>query len=154
MASQSDYIKYKKLNHVISVDVSSNFLPVLNSQDYSDYKEYVLENTITNSKIINRRLTPSTTQVVLDMDKNKASVQNMGTSLSNCPNFLLCNNTNLRSNRVPLSNVYSNPTPQPLNWDQKKSILDKNISKLCTFIKNSKNPPIKTQLWNLAVKNA
>jgi len=152
--SQSDYIKYKKITTKLAIDKTNDLPPVLNSQDYSDYKEYVLENTITNSKIINRRLIPSTTQVVLDMDKNKALVQNMGTSLSNCPNFLLCNNTNLRSNRVPLSNVFSNPTPQPLNWDQKKSNLDKNISKLCTFIKNSKNPPIKTQLWNLAVKNA
>ena len=121
MASQSDYIKYKKLNHVISVDASSNFLPVLNSQDYSDYKEFVLENTISNSKTIYRRITPSTTQVVLDMDKNKSAVQNMGTSITNCPSFLMCNSTNKRPYRVPMSAAYFTPTPQPLNWQQTKN---------------------------------
>jgi hypothetical protein len=119
--SQSDYIKYKKINTVLSVDASTNFLPVLNSQDYSDYKEFVLENTIQNSKTIFGRITPSISQVVLGMDKKKTLVQNMGTTLTNCPSFLLCNNTNKRLNRVPLSTVYSNPTPQPLNWMQTKN---------------------------------
>jgi len=120
MASQSDYIKYKKLNNVISVDASSNFLPVLNSQDYSDYKEFVLENTIANSKTIYRRITPSTTQVVLNMDKKKSLVQNMGTSKTNCPSFLMCD-TNKRPYRVNMSDVYFTPTPQPLNWQQTKN---------------------------------
>uniref|UniRef100_A0A6C0JNJ3 Uncharacterized protein n=1 Tax=viral metagenome TaxID=1070528 RepID=A0A6C0JNJ3_9ZZZZ len=119
--SQSDYIKYKKINTVLSVDASTNFLPVLNSQEYSDYKEFVLENTIQNSKTIFGRITPSISQVVLGMDKKKTLVQNMGTTLTNCPSFLLCNNTNKRLNRVPLSTVYSNPTPQPLNWMQTKN---------------------------------
>ena len=121
MASQSDYIKYKKVNHVISVDASNNFLPVLNSQDYSDYKEFVLENTVANSKTIYRRITPSTSQVVLDMDKTKSTVQNMGTSISNCPSFLMCNNTNTRPYRVKMSGVYFTPTPQPLSWMQMKN---------------------------------
>jgi hypothetical protein len=135
MASQSDYIKYKKLNHVISVDVSSNFLPVLNSQDYSDYKEFVLENTIANSKTIYRRITPSTAQVVLDMDKNKSTVQNMGTSTTVCPSFLMCNNTNKRPYRVNMSDVYFTPTPQPLSWMQTKNVSWKKTG--CKCILNS-----------------
>ena len=115
--SQSDYIKYKKVNTILAVDASTNFLPVLNSQDYSDYKEYVLENTVTNSKTIYRRITPSTTQVVLDMDKSLSYVQD----ISNCPSFLMCNNTNYRQYRVQMSNVYFTPTPQPLNWMQTKN---------------------------------
>jgi hypothetical protein len=67
--SQSDYIKYKKVNNILSVDASNNFLPVLNSQDYSDYKEFVLENTVINSKTIYRRITPDSQQIVLDMNK-------------------------------------------------------------------------------------
>jgi len=119
--SQSDYIKYKKVNTVLQLDASSNFLPVLNSQDYSDYKEFVLENTIANSKTIYRRITPSTTQVVLNMEKNKSLVQNMGTSKTNCPSFLMCNNTNTRPYRVNMSDVYFTPTPQPLSWMQTKN---------------------------------
>ena len=119
--SQSDYIKYKKINTVLQVDANDNFLPVLNSQEYSDYKEHVLENTIENSKTIYRRITPSTTQVVLDMDKRKSLVQNMGTLTTNCPSFIMCNGTNNRPYRVPMSDVYFTPTPQPLNWQQTKN---------------------------------
>jgi len=135
MASQSDYIKYKKLNHVISVDASSNFLPVLNSQDYSDYKEFVLENTVSNSKTIYRRITPSTSQVVLNMDKTKSLVQNMGTSITTCPSFLMCNGTNKRPYRVNMSDVYFTPTPQPLSWQQTKNASWKKTG--CKCILNS-----------------
>jgi hypothetical protein len=135
--SQSDYIKYKKITTKLAVDTKakSKLPPVLNSQDYSDYKEYVLENTVANSKTIYRRITPSTSQVVLNMEKNKALVEDMGTSLENCPSFLLCNNTNLRKNRVPLSGVYFTPTPQPLNWRQKKNAANQKTA--CKCILNS-----------------
>jgi hypothetical protein len=119
--SQSDYIKYKNITTRLSVDTNTKTPPVLNSQDYSDYKEYVLENTVQNSKTIYRRITPTNSQVVLNMDKNLSLVQNIGTSTSNCPSFLLCNNTNSRTNRIPLSTVYCKPTPKPLNWQQKKN---------------------------------
>jgi hypothetical protein len=140
--SQSDYIKYKKVNTVLQIDARTNFLPVLTSQDYSDYKEFVLENTVTNSKTIYRRITPSTKQVVLDIDKNKAQVQNMGTSLSNCPSFLLCNNTNTRPNRVQLSNVYFTPTPQPLNWMQTKNAPWKKTACKCILNRSKTNANI------------
>jgi len=135
--SQSDYIKYKKVSTVLSVDNRSTrnkLQPVLNSQEYSDYKEYVLENTILNSKTVYRRVVPSTLQVVLDMEKKKSVVQNMGTSLSNCPSFLLCKSTNLRKNRVPL--LGSRFTPQPLNWQQTKNASWKKTG--CNCILDSK----------------
>ena len=119
--SQSDYIKYKKVTTVLAVDMSNNFLPVLDSQKYSDYKEYVLENTVANSKIVYRRVVPSTTQIVLNMEKNKSAVQNMGTLTTVCPSFLLCKNTNKRTYREPMSSTYFTPTPQPLNWYQTKN---------------------------------
>jgi hypothetical protein len=118
--SQSDYIKYKRVTNVLAVDMSNNFTPVLNSQDYSDYKEYVLENTVVNNKLVYRRVVPSNTQIVLDMEKKKSSVQNMATSTRVCPSFLLCKNTNKRPYRVPLSSSYFTPTPQPLTWQQTK----------------------------------
>jgi hypothetical protein len=52
MASQSDFIKYKKVNTVLVLDASKNFAPVLNSQDYSNYRGFVLENTVPNTKTI------------------------------------------------------------------------------------------------------
>ena len=133
--SQSDYIKYKKVTSVLSIDMSKNFLPVLDSQNYSDYKEYVLENTVANSKIVYRRIVPSTVQVVLDMEKKKSNVQNMATSTTVCPSFLLCKNTNQRPYRVPMSTVYFTPTAQPINWQQTKNASWKKTA--CNCILNS-----------------
>jgi len=133
--SQSDYLKYKKISTTLIVDMSTNMLPILNSQDYSDYKEFVLENTVSNSKVIYRKITPINTQVVLGMDKNKTLVQNMGTLTSNCPSFLLCNNTNRRPNRVPIPGAFSVPTPQPLNWQKTKNA--SNLKTACKCILNS-----------------
>jgi len=59
----------------------------------------------------------------------------MGVDLSNCPSFLLCKNTNLRKNRLPLSSVYFTPTPQPLNWQQTKNASWKKTG--CKCILNS-----------------
>jgi len=133
--SQSDYIQYKKDFTVLSIDASLNFPPVLNSQNYTDYKGFVLENTVIESvnspkKIVYRTIQDSNNQIVFDMIKNKSKVENMGTNLQNCPSFLMCNNTNKRVNRVPLSNVYYTPTPQPENWEQTKGAHDINIGNL------------------------
>jgi hypothetical protein len=40
---------------------------------------------------------------------------------ANCPSFIMCNSTNNRPYRVPMSDVYFTPTPQPLNWQQTKN---------------------------------
>jgi len=140
--SQSDYIKYKKVTTVLIVDMSNNLPPVLNSQDYSNYKEYVLENTVANNKIVYRRVVPSTVQIVSDMEKNKAQVQNIGTSLSNCPSFLLCNNTNKRINRKKLPNVYFTPIPQPLNWFQRKNAVNQKTACKCILDSSKTNTNI------------
>lgn len=142
--SQSDYIKYKKVTTVLIVDMSNDLPPVLNSQDYSDYKEYVLENTVANNKIVYRRVVPSTVQIVSDMEKNKVQVQNMGTSLSNCPSFLLCNNTNKRINRELLPSVYFTPTPQPLNWFQRKNAANQKTACKCILDSSKTNTNICT----------
>jgi hypothetical protein len=133
--SQSDYIQYKKDFTVLSIDASLNFPPVLNSQNYTDYKGFVLENSVIESvnspkKIVYRTIQDSNNQIVFDMIKNKSKVENMGINLQNCPSFLMCNNTNKRVNRVPVSNVYYTPTPQPENWKQTKGANDINIGNL------------------------
>jgi hypothetical protein len=137
MASQSDFIKYKKVNTVLALDASTNFAPVLNSQDYSNYRGFVFQNTVPNTKTIYNRITESTKQVVLDMDKDKSSVENMGITITNCPSFLLCTETETRPYRVPLSESYFTPTPQPLNWRETKNASWKKTG--CKCIMNSSN---------------
>ena len=54
--SQSDYLKYKRVSRELKTNKLS---PVFNDQDYVSYKEYALENTISNSKLTyNQRIAP------------------------------------------------------------------------------------------------
>lgn len=88
--SQSDYIRYKKtstkLLNVTKLD------PVLESQDYIDFKRYYLESNVVNKNPLLNQLTPSGYTVVFDMTKK----------ISHCPiqNFVMCNHTQTRGNRV------------------------------------------------------
>ena len=109
--SQSDYIKYRRISEQLRVDASRNQLPVMTQTNYLDYKEYVLENTIKSTSIVYNLLTPSGEQIVYGMEKIAA----------NCPTTYECINTNKRLHRIPMPSVYFTPTPQPLNWFQKKN---------------------------------
>lgn len=107
--SQSDYIKYKRVGTQLRIDSSWNKIPpVLEPQQYIDYKQYALENAITNTKLIYNTQTPSGDINVFGMNKTTGG----------CPTFITCSNTNQRPNRVALSTVYFTPTPQPLNIKQ------------------------------------
>jgi len=108
--SQSDYIKYRRISEQLQLDASKNQLPVMTQTNYLDYKEYVLENTIKSNSVVYNLLTPSGEQIVFGMEKRAA----------NCPTTYECINTNKRLHRVPLPSVYFTPTPQPLNWFQRK----------------------------------
>ena len=107
--SQSDYIKYKKIKNVLSIDNNTQKQPpVFNSSDLLNFREFNLENTIPNTKIVLNRLTPTGKQEVFDMYK----------TVSSCSSFIDCSNTNLRTNRLPMSSVYFTPIPQPLNINE------------------------------------
>ena len=88
--SQSDYIKYKKT--IIILNKQADLNPILAPSDYLAYKDYNLETTVTNNKPIYHKLTPPGKQMVFDMEK----------TMTSCPTFILCNNTNKRENRRPL----------------------------------------------------
>lgn len=110
--SQSDYIKYKRVYTELSIDKNTlKQPPVFDDGNYIDFKEYALENTIVNTKPILNRITPAGKQVVYDMDR----------VVTSCPTFILCKNTNLRPNRVPMSGAFFVPTPQPLSWKATKN---------------------------------
>lgn len=91
--SQSDYITYKKmklLNNEIN-QTPSPFPNVIPSNQYNDFKDFYLENTIINKKTIYHQLTPPNKQIIFNME-----VQD----ISNCTFYGFCKNTNQRKNRV------------------------------------------------------
>jgi hypothetical protein len=145
--SVSDYIKYKRVGTQLR-DILPNSKkqapPVFDEQMYIDFKQYTVENTIVDSKLIENSLIPSGSNLVFDMMK----------VVSGCPTFPLCKNTNTRTNRTPMSKVYFNPKqpakyvkhsiygePAHLNNPGCKCIVNRkfsNSSFLNPFIQNAK----------------
>ena len=104
--SQSDYLKYKRVATILKVDNNkAKQPPVFASQDYVNFKEFSLENTIVSTNLRYNRFTVSGDVYILGMNK----------LVGNCATFPVCKNTHLRTNRVANSTVYFTPTPQPLN---------------------------------------
>jgi len=99
--SQSDYIKYKRVSTVLHNDTMP---PVMTEQNYIDFKQYTVENTIPDTKLIENTLIPSGSYLIFDMLKQTTS----------CPTFPLCQNTDTRTNRVAMSTVYVKPKPVPI----------------------------------------
>jgi len=119
--SQSDYLKYLRVSTQLSLDASKNQLPVFDPSTYLNYKEYVLQNTIINTSVTYNLIKPPGEVIIFDIEKNP----------KNCPTINECKNTNNRLNRIPMSSVYFTPTPQPLNWQQKKDASWKKNSCFC-----------------------
>ena len=113
--SQSDYIKHKKTSNKLRIDNSSlhnKEPPVFDAGDYTDFKQYHLENTINNTSPTFNYIVKDGRHLVFGMDK----------VVSTCPQFIDCSNTNLRPNRVPMSDSRFTPTPQPLNWNEANTL--------------------------------
>jgi hypothetical protein len=102
--SQSDYIRHKRIsNELIEQNKLSH---VLNARQYTDYKEYSLENTIYSSTISYNKIIQANTPVVFGIQYNRAS---------SCPSFVLyCGTTdtvhNPRPNRAPLTGALVRPS--------------------------------------------
>jgi len=98
--AQSDYLKQKKmstiLNNVPKLD------PVLKSKDYTNLFGYSLDKQISNNKIVHSKLLQSNHQRSFDMDLSHTNL---------CDGFDICNGTNDRPNRVPLSTIYIQTPP-------------------------------------------
>jgi len=118
--SQSDYIKYKKVTNELSI--AGKQPPVFNSSDYTDFVEYTLENTVTNTKPIFNRMTPTGKQTVFGMYKTVTACP---------PTFSVCSRNDLRANRVPMSSAYFTPTPQPLSWKKTKNASNLKTACVC-----------------------
>jgi hypothetical protein len=131
--SQSDYIKYKRVSTQLYLDASRNQLPVFTAQNYLDYEQFQIQNTVKNTLNNYSLLTPSGEQIVFDMEKR----------VSNCPTFKICTDTNKRPNRVLAKQFYSTsrnlPSTKdlPLNWRIKKNA--SNLKNECNCSLNSIN---------------
>jgi hypothetical protein len=107
--SQSDYIKFKKTSTKLRIDnksINNKEPAVFVSSDYTDFKQYHLENTIKNTSPTFNYIVQDGRQIVFGMDK----------VVSACPEFIDCHGTNLRPNRVPISASRFTPTPPTLDW--------------------------------------
>jgi hypothetical protein len=100
--SQSDYIKHKKTSTVLKQ--ISKLPPVLSTKEYSEYLGYSLDKQVSNTKINYNKLIQSGYKRTFSMDLPHTN---------DCPDFTICTGTDERSNRVPLSTVYVDPTPLP-----------------------------------------
>lgn len=128
--SQSDYIKYKRVSTELLIDnkITNNKLsPVLSSQNYIDFSQYTIINITPNDTPTFNTVNLLGTQEIFGMNK----------IVSNCPTFLICNKTNTRPNRLLLSSIYSNPTPQPKTIKDTKNKV--NAKTECSCVMNSKN---------------
>jgi hypothetical protein len=75
---------------------------VMNSQQYSGYKEYSIATKVVSKKDVYYKYIPTGTQFLYDMEIRDAS---------NCINMPFCRNTDTRENRVP--NVIDGTNYQP-----------------------------------------
>jgi hypothetical protein len=99
--SQSDYLKYKRVATQLRIDKLS---PVLSNQQYTDFKQFSIENTIMNTTTLLNELAPPNTNIIFGMQHNGSS----------CPTFPICIDTQTRTYRIPMGNIYFTPTPIPL----------------------------------------
>lgn len=134
--SQSDYIKYLKLATELKNQTTTDFPPVLDSQNYTLFKDYTIVNTVKNTVPLYNELKSSTNDDIFGLSLK---------SRTNCPSFLLCNGTNARPNRVKLLSVQI--TPRPTN-DWIKQPKNTQCSACCYDVSPNSNIVKKLNYYN------
>lgn len=97
--SSSDYTKLKRTGVILKNLAEEPY--VLDDSEYTDFIDYNLENTITNSKITYNKLIPPNHQIVFNMDRISTG----------CPTFALCSQTQSRPNRKNIISAQIAPKP-------------------------------------------
>lgn len=92
--SQSDYLHHKKIS--LELKLQTKLSPILSGMDYTLYKQYSLEKNIKNTSKLYNNLVPTGVQVIFGIETPKSD---------NCPDFLLCKNTNTRPNRIAKTHI-------------------------------------------------
>ena len=97
--SQSDYLQRKKLGTELKTSNQTKFPNSIDSQNYTLYKQYTLENTVKNtSKLYNQLL-----------QNGRIRVFNMEISTNTCPTYTICKNTQTRPYRKLTNPAAMNP---------------------------------------------
>ena len=99
--SQSDYIQRKKMSKELNIGNQAKFPHILTADDYTHYKQYSLENTITNSSKRYNQQTPIGKKVIFNMEVSNTTT---------CPSFNLCTNTQNRKSHVNIKPISFNPS--------------------------------------------
>lgn len=128
--SQSDYLKYKRISTRLRVDNDTTSQPaVFSSNVLTQNQQYSLFNSITNTKPRYNQLIPSGKKLVFNSEKD----------VTNCPTFPVCKDTNLRTNRVPMTCRADPtiPTPEPLDIVTRNNAV--NMRTGCKCVLNSRH---------------
>jgi hypothetical protein len=134
--SQSDYLKYKRVATILKVDNNTKKQPpVFGSSVYNDNVEFSLENSVINKKVVLNRLTLNTGNVIAG-NTAPIPIWGMDKKVTGCTTFPICNNTNTRTNRVPVLQTRFDPVPQPLNIEKRNEAA--NLKTECKCVLNSK----------------
>lgn len=129
--SQSDYIQRKKIGINLKTENQNKFENIINSNNYTLFKQYTLENTILNtSKLYN--------QLVED---GKKRIFNMELNSSYCPQFIVCENTQNRTYRKLTNPSPFNPYFTKLPYVTGPTNTTLNQLKYVKEKKNNKCPP-------------
>lgn len=91
--SQSDYIAFKRRAVQIKKmnETKTEYPPVLNSQDYTVFREFAAEINISSTSPTYNQLVPSGSKRLFDIETYKCP---------NCPTFIINTGTQARNNRV------------------------------------------------------
>jgi hypothetical protein len=103
--SQSDYIAFKKATN--ELQIQSDLSPVLGSNEYTRFKQFSIETSISNSSPRYNQ------QPITDLSVNVFDMEKLNTN-GVCAEFIMCNGTNERPNRVALSTIYFTPVYVPI----------------------------------------
>lgn len=142
--SQGDYIKRKQISYKLIGDGTTSggikgnglleYKSVLDATDYIEFKKYSLEGSIKSSS-------PTLNDLSII---NKTNIFGMLLDVSNCPNFIVCNDTNTRQNRTPLKSFQQTCEPVmkapgrsiPPIWDSTNNKLKYKYNEPAVKIKN------------------
>lgn len=140
--SQSDYLKHKKIATRLRVDNDTEKQPpVFDSNNYIQFKQYEIGNTVKNTKTNYNNIEPIGTQRVFGIDR----------VVTDCSGFILCQNTHLRSNRVPMLDIYSRCRPVPLTITERNEAANMKNECDCGASENNGGNPCKCSLGRFGI---
>lgn len=136
--SQSDYLKYKRVATILKVDNNTTKQPpVFGSSVYVNNMGFSLENSVINTNLIFNRLALNNGWTADADIVTPIPIWGMDKVVSGCTEFPVCNNTHLRTNRVPMSTVRYDPVVKPLTIVERNEL--SNLKTACKCGLSSKN---------------